>query len=283
MGIDATSLKMLCYAKSNGVSFASTAMIGRQFCFATTEELTAALGIPRETAASWTQQFSEPVFRQLGAQRLESVDHSSYEGASVVHDMNQPIPGDLKGAFSCVVDLGTIEHIFNFPQAVTNCMEMVAVGGHYVCVTPANNFMGHGFYQFSPELFYRVLTPANGYQVEAMFLAEVVPESRWYYVQDPAVVGGRVELVNHRETYVMFKARRVSDKPVFATTPQQSDYAQAWRGSTSSGDMNPTSAGLFGIAKRLAPWRLKQWIKSTRDGRAWPFQADYYKRFRPGR
>jgi hypothetical protein len=282
MGIDATSLKMLCYSKADGVSFASTAMIGRQFCFVSTEELAASLGIPRETAATMSQQYSEPIFRQLGAQKLESIDHSGYEGASIVHDMNEPIPDNLKRVFSCVVDCGTIEHVFNFPQAVKNSMEMVAVGGHYICITAANNFMGHGFYQFSPELFYRVLSSANGYTVESMFLAEDVPQARWYRVQDPADVGGRVELINHRKTYVMVKARRISDKPIFAATPQQSDYAQAWTGGATSGGRNTTSAGLSGIAKRLAPWWLKQWVKSTRDGRAWPFQADYYKRFRPG-
>ena len=65
--------------------------------------------------------------------------------------MNTPIYGSLKNRFSALLDAGTIEHVFNFPQAIRNCMEMVKVGGHFIQVTVANNFIGHGFYQFSPE------------------------------------------------------------------------------------------------------------------------------------
>jgi hypothetical protein len=35
-------------------------------------------------------------------------------------------------------------------------------------VTPANNQMGHGFYQFSPELFFRVFSQENGYLLRAL-------------------------------------------------------------------------------------------------------------------
>ena len=60
--------------------------------------------------------------------------------------MNEAIPDSLKGKFSCVLDGGTLEHVFNFPQAIKNAMEIVAIGGHFLGVVPANNFSGHGFY-----------------------------------------------------------------------------------------------------------------------------------------
>jgi 2-polyprenyl-3-methyl-5-hydroxy-6-metoxy-1,4-benzoquinol methylase len=53
-----------------------------------------------------------------------------------------------------VFDGGTLEHIFDYPTAIKNCMKMVKPGGHLLLTTPANNWFGHGFYQFSPELFY---------------------------------------------------------------------------------------------------------------------------------
>lgn len=107
-------------------------------------------------------------------------------------------------------------------------MEMVQPGGHLVVITPANNFMGHGFYQFSPELFFRVCSPENGFEVARAILSEVDPEAPWYQVVDPAKVRRRVELVNSRPAYLMLLAHKVRQVPVLAVAPQQSDYSALW-------------------------------------------------------
>ena len=114
---------------------------------------------------------------------------------------------------------GTLEHIFNFPQSIKNCMEMVRVGGHFVGITVANNLMGHGFYQFSPELYYRVLSAENGFQIEAMWLAETPKGAQWYRVADPQSVGYRVELTNSRSTYLIVVARRVETQRNIQSNP----------------------------------------------------------------
>jgi hypothetical protein len=44
-------------------------------------------------------------------------------------------------------------------------MDLLKVGGTFVASTPANYFMGHGFYQFSPELFFRLFCPENGFRL----------------------------------------------------------------------------------------------------------------------
>ena len=90
-------------------------------------------------------QFAEPFFHYLGAGEIVLLDASDFEGANVVQDMNWPIEQGLKGRFDAVFDGGTLEHIFNFPTAMTNCMEMVRLGGHFIGCSPANNFCGHGF------------------------------------------------------------------------------------------------------------------------------------------
>src|SRR5438477_418150 len=84
-------------------------------------------------------------------------------GPHFPHDMNEPIPDKFKETYTAVLDGGSLEHVFNFPVAIKNCMEMVKVGGHYLAITPANNFFGHGFYQFSPELYFTVLSKENGF------------------------------------------------------------------------------------------------------------------------
>jgi hypothetical protein len=91
-----------------------------------------------------------------------------------------------------VFDGGTLEHVFNFPTTIAGCLSLPKVGGHHIMTSPANNQMGHGFYQFSPDLFYRVFSPENGYELRALFLAPTYSEGQWFAINDPAKVGARV-------------------------------------------------------------------------------------------
>ena len=234
MGLDAPAVRFLCAAKALGVDFTDTATIGRQHLICDAADLRAAfaaLNVGLDAAEFLrANKYADAFFQLLGARTVESVDFSDYEGATHTHDMNRPLPDALRGRFSAVHDGGTLEHVFNVPQGIKNCMEMVRVGGHFTQETVANNCMGHGFWQFSPELIYRVFSEANGYRVEAVLLREMVPGGAWYAVRDPEQVRRRVELCNRRPTYIFTIARRVREAEIFARTPQQSDYVAAWDG-----------------------------------------------------
>jgi hypothetical protein len=156
--------------------------------------------------------------------------------------MNTPLPESYDQAFDCVIDSGTLEHIFNLPVALQNCMKMVKAGGHFLAITPCNNFMGHGFYQFSPELFYGVFSERNGFKVEQMFIFESRPNATWYSVANPTILGSRVELVNTQRTYLLVRARRIKIVPLDDITPQQSDYVAAWATKLRPSEM-PTRSG----------------------------------------
>lgn len=268
MGVDRHVLRFLLEARRKGVSFAQTMMIGRQSLDLPPAELQAmlranGLSLTEAEVAEIYQQrgrFIEPLLHLLGAGRIESVDASSYEQATVVHDLNLPIPERLKGAFSCVLDGGSLEHVFNFPQAIKNCMEMVAEGGHFLGVAPANNWMGHGFYQFSPELYYRVFSERNGYAAEAMMVCETCAGAPWYSVADPEQLGRRVEWVNRRPTYLLVQARRLSRADIFQDPPQQSDYAAQWSiGIPTQPSLPPPRS--FPALRRLAPEPIKKLLR----------------------
>jgi SAM-dependent methyltransferase len=236
MGFDVQGVRFLLRASRSGVRFHNTAMLGRQQLFldpASLQRILEGFGM-RSTDAEATRilteadGFAEPLLRLLGAEQICSVDASSYEGASVVHDMNLPIPDSLKNVFSVVLDAGTLEHVFDFPRAIKNAMEMVEEGGHLLLMTPTNNFMGHGFYQFSPELFFRVCSADNGFEVVRAIFCEVHPDAKWYEVVDPARARRRVELVNSRPAYLLIQARKMRNVPILAVAPQQSDYRPLW-------------------------------------------------------
>jgi hypothetical protein len=237
MGLDNTAAQTLCGAKSAGADFTSTMMIGRQW-------LLAAPDVVREVArlhgaavppAEPGQPFAEPFFEMLGARQVDSLDVSTFEGATIQHDLNRPIPDRLKGKYDLVFDGGSLEHVFNFPVALQSCMEMVKPGGHFVQVSNANNFMGHGLWQISPELMYRSMSAANGFQVIAIMLRELHWSRRkgdrrgpYHIARDPDELGWRVELANRHPTYIITIARRSGSGPLFAEPPQQSDYQRLW-------------------------------------------------------
>jgi len=173
-------------------------------------------------------RFAEPIFKTLGAKQVYSMDFSAYEGASFVHDLNKPIGPDLRERFDLVYDGGTLEHVFHFPTALQNTMEMVRVGGCLFIHTGTNNYCGHGFYQFSPELFFRALSAPNGFKVERMVLHPMGPYGSWREVADPEDIRSRVELITFYPVQLLVQARRTNAVPVFAETPQQSDFVPRW-------------------------------------------------------
>ena len=263
MGLDINGSRFLIYARELGVDFSRTLMIGRQNLFVAPERLAAnfaefghAVSLDEaRRIVSEGKGYAEPFFRALGAAEVSSMDASGFEGATYVHDLNQPIPADLKGRFTAVVDGGSLEHVFNFPVAIKNCMEMVAVGGHYLGITPTSNFSGHGFYQFSPELYFRVLDEPNGFVVQKMVLYHSVRLSPWYEVADPMAVGRRVTFASQTPAYLALMARKTAAADIFRTTPQQSDYSAAWTGK---------------------PWKGAQWVPPSKPSRLLSTASDYF-------
>ncbi|MCX7825623.1 MAG: class I SAM-dependent methyltransferase [Verrucomicrobiae bacterium] len=237
MGLDPRGIRFLLYAKTRGVSFRTTAMIGRQRFFVGARKFQKILAEFGHRASAdeigqmltESQGYAEPFLKWLGAEQIRSLDASDYERATDIVDLNQPIAETLKQQFSLVLDGGTLEHVFDFPTAIRNCMEMVACGGHFIGITPANNYLGHGFYQFSPELFFRIFSEQNGFRVMTMAIVEIGPWASWYEVRDPQSAGQRAELVNARPTYLFVLAERTQVVPIFSARPHQSDYVEPQR------------------------------------------------------
>lgn len=236
MGLNNRIIRLLDHARQSGVDFDSTVMIGRQqvhldktdFCKVATDCELAEVQNLADELFGVADRYAEPLLKALGATTVDSVDASDYEDANIVTDLNQPIDTNLHGQYSCVIDGGSLEHVFHFPTAIKNCMQMTRVGGHFISVNGTNNFSGHGFYQFSPELMYRVLSPENGFEVCDMFIWERFEGSRLYRVADPAEVRSRVMPLNHHPTFLLVVAKRTSEAEIFAQTPQQSDYTVDW-------------------------------------------------------
>ena len=289
MGISPHGAKFLLHARAAGVNFADTATIGRQGLYVTPAEMRHVFDAFGQSADDGEIEalcrgaagYAEPFFAHLGAVRTDSFDFSDFEAATFTHDMNTAIPERFHQRYSLVLDSGTLEHIFNFPTAIRNCMEMVRVGGHFVSITPANNFFGHGFYQFSPELYFTVLAPENGFAVRTMMAFEDTRNAVWYEVRSPHDVRERVTLQNSEPVYLCIIAERTADRPIFAHTPQQSDYVVRWNGAE-----QPAVAATAGprplpirLAKLVLPFAVRQSIREAFTRPAPPIKPGFDPRF----
>lgn len=169
-------------------------------------------------------KYSEPLLRMLGAGTVDSMDASDYEDATIIHDLNLPVPKELHESFDCIIDGGTLEHVFHFPNAIESCMRMLRTGGYYIALTPANNQMGHGFYQFSPELYFAAFSRMNGFEMRQMLIHS---SAGWFEVSDPKVVKSRVTLDSSVPMMLAVIAQKVAPITSFST-PQQDSYERAW-------------------------------------------------------
>lgn len=83
------------------------------------------------------------------------LDLSPSEMPDYVCDLNQPIsPSHGVPQVDIVLDLGTAEHIFDNSIFLENIYRQLNVNGYYIFNLPANNFLEHGFRQYSPTFFY---------------------------------------------------------------------------------------------------------------------------------
>jgi hypothetical protein len=276
MGLDINGTRFLLYCRTLDVDFARTAMVGRQGLHVSKQDLKIVfesfgykVNVQQiDSIFNQSNGYAEPFLTYLGAKEVHSFDKSGYEGATHIHDMNQELSGSFKGQYTTVLDGGSLEHIFNFPVAIKNCMEMVRVGGHYLAITPANNFLGHGFYQFSPEVYFSVFTRENGFELTSVIAFEDRPNARWYSVRSPLEVRGRVTLTNSAPVYLLVVARKLACTRVFETIPQQSDYLSTWRKENRGSDETPESmpppaakqAACLDFVKRSVPASVKRLI-----------------------
>jgi SAM-dependent methyltransferase len=274
MALTYHDVRPLLLARRAGRPLGDVVTVGRQVLALHRSDLRALASEfgPEVVAGSWTTtpygDYADAFLREaVGVTQLDVLDASDYEGATVLHDLNRPLPAALEQRFDAVIDGGTLEHIFDVPAALRAYMGMLRVGGSLFLSTPANNLCGHGFYQLSPELMHRVFNPERGFRAERIALVEAIypgielrPARRAVAVIDPDTLGERVTLTGRRPVLLLIEAHKLKhhDDP-FADSPQQSDYAARWR------DGRPHEVR---SAHRRVPQRLRAVVRGWRQRRS---------------
>jgi hypothetical protein len=256
MGIDSHSLQLLCYAHEKFGELGNTITLGR---------LAVLLGpkAARKWAGTTGGAWCEPLLKEkFGATLVDSIDNSKYEGATIVADFNRPIPAQLENRYDTVLDFGCTEHIFDVAQSLRNVSALCRLGGKILHCVPSNGFCGHGFYQFSPELFWSWYSKINGYADTEVFLADFCDTKYWYRVPCP-VDGKRINVRSFNELYVLVVTRKIGQTTQAA---QQSDYAFTWSQSTGEAAIHKP-ARLGALREALYSTRLTARFADALDNR----------------
>jgi SAM-dependent methyltransferase len=238
MGIDAQILKFLCYAHKHS-HFKKTITIGRQ-------NLNITEGSLKRTIPT-NMQYKKEIYAEsllkdyFHSTIVNSIDKSNYEKATIIHDMNMPIPDNVKEKYDTVIDSGSLEHIYDIAQALENVSHLCKPGGQIIHILPTNNLCGHGFYQISPELFFSLYSSKNGYKDTEVFLAKVSQSNYSFYKVIKPENGKRITLYSKDEINVYVRTVRKTGK-FFHNDIQQSDYVHLWnkenKGTVSSWPIN---------------------------------------------
>jgi len=116
--------------------------------------------VPADYSAS--QDVAE-LLQARGAQAVTCLDLFDAQ-AKLRHDMNEPVPESLHGQYNTLIDIGSVEHVFDIRQCLENCIRMLSVGGWYLLHVPVNGYFAHGLHVFNPFTVLHALE-LNGFAV----------------------------------------------------------------------------------------------------------------------
>src|SRR5262249_13343949 len=101
-------------------------------------------GLDRQTVAAQMHKDAEFIrdsdfFSLLGVPEVRCLDHSDYEGADLIHDLNVPIPKSLEGVADFILDGSTLDNVFDPATALKNITRMLKPGGRLLSFNMASN------------------------------------------------------------------------------------------------------------------------------------------------
>jgi SAM-dependent methyltransferase len=174
-------------------------------------------------------QFADTVFHALGASAVVALDASGYEGAGIVHDLNLPYEGSRQ--FDCVVDFGSLEHVFDIAMAFRTIAGLARTGGSILHVLPANNLLSHGFWQISADVLLELYCTANGFEHTEVYYASNLDTRTWWQVL-PRGDGERQEVASVEPIIVLCKTVKSREVETLSNI-QQPFYRRSWEAGAS--------------------------------------------------
>jgi len=95
----------------------------------------------------------DALYRSFCSANYQCLDISDYEGANIIHDMNNPIPERYHQSFDFIYNGSCMDNLFDPVSFIKNTSRMLKPGGRILHLEAMANVTG-AFLQFSPEWFF---------------------------------------------------------------------------------------------------------------------------------
>lgn len=165
------------------------------------------------------------LLKYFGATSVDSIDINDYEDSNIIYDLNYNVPKELENKYDTIIDSGSLEHIFNIKVAMKNFSVMCKEKGLILHISPSNNFCGHGFYQFSPELFHTYYNIQNNFKDTEIYLAKVYDSNKWFKINEENFNNDtRINIITDEETFILCKT--IKNKQLEKDIILQGDYSK---------------------------------------------------------
>lgn len=268
MGITASNIRLVAKAlKDRGIKGGSAliySVLGVQGTYSEVECLLNSEGYPyrrlpeSEIVLDAVTQFGTTVhvttmFRMLGYDTVDTLDLFPDEHPAIIADLNVPFPAHLWNRYDLVFDSGTAEHCFNTREVLGNAVRALKVGGIVMHILPMSGFAGHGFYQFSPDLFAEFYGK-NGFDELTIKIELRIGLNAFYFDFDPhRLLPGDFWGIPAQIFFAARKARQVDE----IVMPNQSVFELPLDHPLRTGRKNTP---LVLLAKMLLPDVLKKYL-----------------------
>ena len=256
MGISKTTSTLLCELADQGLFKGKLLQLGVQRISPESKKLvkirSVKLGLNSVQKGAGKLRF----WTALGFEKVRGLDYDDFEGADIVCDLNLPIGEDNIEKFDVIFDGGTMEHVFNVKCFLENIDRLLVIGGIVIHEVPSSNAIDHGFYSFSPTLFFDYYTK-QGYEIiEILLVAKNMYRAK-VYEYFPKKSGSVIsENWGKRNVNVWCVARKVSGRSNFEI-PQQNKYVNAWSSAQQPIELILDAQPFLGVLNRKVKTALK--------------------------
>lgn len=167
----------------------------------------------------------EMLFKLLGYKEYLSLDISDYEGADIIHNLND---SDLDekhfNRTDFIYDAGTLEHVFNLPNALQVIYKLLRPGGIVCHHNPSNGYLDHGFYQICPTFYYDYYKANSFSIVSANLVSRLTGTYSEPYTEDIYRNKGMLHGIKKLPRTTLFFCARKTSKSTYNVVPIQSYY-----------------------------------------------------------
>ena len=110
------------------------------------------------------------LFESFSKIKMSALDVTDYEGADIIHNMNDELPSHLIGKFDFIYNGSCLDNLFNPAEFLINCSKMLKPGGRIINIEHGSSWQG-AYLMYSPDWFLDFFA-INDYKDALVFVCE---------------------------------------------------------------------------------------------------------------